>query len=376
MLDALSGNDYSILLCSHLQKAGVNVRLVVVNNRSYGESPDFEVWPIAPSKSPKTPLLQKVTGYGRYLTKIIQIGRRQDVDLLHFQFLRLPTVDPFLLLILRFMGVKIVYTAHNVLPHEHTRRDYALKGLIYRAAHRLIVHSRYIEQKLLKLFEGARGKTAVIPHGNFDNALPETTVSSRDARDWFGFAPDDDVVLFFGQIREYKGVDLLIEAFESAAARNPKLKLIVAGRLYTQSIESKLTNMVNTHPAKERIVLHGRYIPDADLPNYFAAADVVALPYRDIDHSGVVHLAYSFAKPIIGSNVGDFAETIPHGKAGYILPNNTPACIADTIHHAFANKHKLREMGNYAAYLNQTKYSWGDIAEATKTLYLQTLNQK
>lgn len=374
MLDALAGNDYSIMLCSHLQKAGVNIRLVVIEGREYMVEPDFEVLPLAPSKDSTIPKSEKLKSYARYFWQVIKIGRRKDVDLLHFQFLRLPPLDPFLIVLLRLLGVKVVYTAHNVIPHEHSRRDYWLKGLLYRTAHGLIVHSQYIKRKLLRLFPVGQGKTAVIACGDCDNSADGTAVSSEEARAHFNLAHDDDVMLFFGQIRDYKGVDLLIEAFETAAAHNPKLKLIVAGQPFTDEIETKLHQMIAAHPAKKRIRFDGYFIDSKDIPLYLTAADVVVLPYRDIDHSGVVHLAYAFAKPIIASDVGDFSETIPHGKAGYILPQNSTACLAETIQHAFANKLELTKMGNYAEWLNRTKYGWAGIAEETKTFYQQFVN--
>jgi D-inositol-3-phosphate glycosyltransferase len=131
--------------------------------------------------------------------------------------------------------------------------------------------------------------------------------------------------------------------------------------LYLKKIESM--------SAKERIVYHPVFIPTEKVARYFFACDIVILPYRSIYHSGVLHLAYSFGRPVIATKVGDFPETIEHGKSGYLLEHNDASCLSRVIAVAFFEPHMLLTMGEYVRHLSKEKYSWDAIAEKMKREY-------
>lgn len=369
MIDSLIGNDYTLCLCSGLYRTGVDVTLVSTEDRVLNMPVDYPVLRWAPCKVQTVGKIRKLGVYLRYLTRLFIHIRKSKIDAVHFQFFRRERIESFYFALLRLMGTKLIYTAHNMLPHEKSLVDYFLKWIVYKSAHSIIVHSQFIKNKLISNFNINPDKVRVVPHGNFDHYLPEHEMPSASARESLGLSDDDDVLLFFGFIRAYKGVDLLLDAFDLASAKNPRLKLIIAGKPYSTEFDKRYKHRISQIAAKERILYHGHFIPSEMIPTYFAAANAVVLPYKQIDHSGIVHLGYSFGKPLIGTRVGDFVETIEEGKSGFLVEKNNPQQLAGTILLAFTDKNRLAEMGKYNRELSDTKYSWDDIGQKTILLY-------
>jgi glycosyltransferase involved in cell wall biosynthesis len=245
-----------------------------------------------------------------------------------------------------------------------------LTNLVLKAARKVIVHSGYIKTKIVNTFKINPDKITVIPHGNFDFYIPNVSMIKCESRKKLGLKDNSNIILFFGYIREYKGLDLLLEAFEIAALKDPNLELLIAGEPASGSLLNKYQEIINHSAVKDRIISHLNYIPANEVAEYLVASDAVVLPYKNIDHSGIVHLAYSFGKPVIATKVGDFEEFIDQGKSGYILQNNNTECLAETINNIFSSKEKLQEMGRNIKHLNNTRFSWDSIGNKTLELYV------
>ena len=369
MIDSLVGNDYSIALCTGLAQNGLDVQLVVPQGRKVDANLLFPVIHLGPSKNPSVNKIKKVVQYINYLWRLLGLIRQSKVDIVHFQFFRLEGIESLFLCLLRLFSPTVWHTAHNVLPHDNKKVDFVFKQIIYWATNGIIVHSRYIQEKLLNTFKVNQAKTAIVPHGNFDLYLPDEPISKKEAREKLGLLPQDNVLLFFGYIRPYKGLDVLIDAFGLAAAQDCNLKLIIAGAPQNESLANRYNNQIAQLDAKDKVLFHAHFIPFAEVATYFSAADVVVLPYKNIDHSGIVHLAYSFGKPIIASSVGDFPEAIEHGKSGFIFSEKSKDALDATITNAFNDKGCLAQMGNFAKELSDSKYSWQNVAQKTKKAY-------
>ena len=369
IVDGLVGNDYSTCLASGLSSAGVKISLVVPENRKvYLSDNNVEVYAWAPTKDKTISRITKFSNYCKYLLKLFNLINKNKPRIVHYQFFRRKE-DIIFLLFLKLTGIKIVYTAHNILPHERTMVDFYLYKLVYLASNKIIVHSDYIKNKLLLTFNISEKKVEVIPHGNFDIYLPKNDISKSVARIKLNLNETDDVILFFGYIREYKGLDLLLEAIPIAIQKNPKIKLIIAGMPANPELKERYTQMIESLNCKEQIIYKFSYIPSDDIAGYFSASDLVILPYKNIDHSGIVHLAYSFARPILATNVGDFSEIIEEKKSGFLVEKDNYKKLADAINNAFADKNILVQMGFYAKELNRTKYSWDEIGKRTMDIY-------
>lgn len=375
MIDGLVGNDYSACLCSALHNLGADVELVVPENRSLPADAKYTVLHWMPAKDAASGWVGKSVRYVRYLMRLfLHVIRSRRI--MHIQFFRRERMESVFLLVLRLFGARLVFTAHNVLPHENSAIDRWLRKGIYRVSDRIIVHSEYIRRKITAQFPITHEKTQVIPHGNFDHYVPLHPVSRAFARAGLGVCDKENVALFFGFIREYKGLDLLLSAFELCANTENPFHLVIAGAAHPPELETRYRTYIERMPYKKWIIYHPGFVPSERVALYFAACDVVVLPYKAIDHSGIVHLAYSFSRPLIAANVGDFSETIEDGFSGILLKENTASQLALALAEAFTHKDRLEQMGRYARQLSDTKYSWAEAAQRTIDVYQTTTGKE
>ena len=369
MMDPLIGNEYVALLSSGLSKAGVDLTLIVPENRELTIPHSFVVKKWSPPKGGSSSKVIKLFKYIEYLFRVFILIMSDKPQAVHYHFFRRKSEILFYLL-LNVLGVKLVYTAHNILPHELKKIDYILTYLVIKSSRRIIVHSNYIKDKISSIFNIDPDKIRVIPHGNFDFYLPDGGMDKCEARKKLGLAESANIILFFGFIREYKGLDLLLEAFEIAARKDEELVLLIAGEPSSRALLNKYEGIIKQSAVMERIISHFNYVPSNEVAEYLIASDAVILPYKNIDHSGIVHLAYSFNKPVIATKVGDFEESIDQGKSGYIIKNNNAVSLADTINSLCLCREKLEDMANYISVLNNSRFSWDRIAIKTMELYV------
>jgi glycosyltransferase involved in cell wall biosynthesis len=222
-------------------------------------------------------------------------------------------------------------------------------------------------------------KIKVMPHGDFDNYIPERTISKFEARKIFDLSQEQNVVLFFGAIKDYKGLDILSNSLPLASLKINNLAVIIAGEAgdaETKKIVLKCKEIISKLPKEVKVVFHDEFIPVTEVAKYFIASDVVVLPYRRVTHSGIPHLAYTFGRPIIASNVGDFEEVIEEGKSGFVLYSNTHENLSEKIIQAFSDKPKLEEMGKYARNFCATKSTWKDSAESLIPVYQKMIKNE
>ncbi len=210
------------------------------------------------------------------------------------------------LLLARILRYRIVWTVHNLDPHEFVRGDQLARWLLLRLAFP-VVHGF----DAVGLLRGARRTPAVIPHGNYIGAYPDEMPAAA-ARRTLGLPAQGRVILCFGQIREYKGIDRLLEVFHSIVA--PEATLVIAGRPRTDE-DARALRARARHLGDSRIRLHLRHVPDDEVQNFFRACDFVCLPYRSVLTSGAAILALSFARPLVVPRIGHLCDLEKAGCA-------------------------------------------------------------
>ena len=262
--------------------------------------------------------------------------------------------------IVRSPKTEIVALIHNMIPHEPTILDKLFPKYFVNAMDGFVAMADSVIEDV-KYFDANSKPKIVSPHPIYDHygALLE----KKDAAIKLGLYDQNAYILFFGFIRQYKGLDLLLEAFADERLRKFPLKLIVAGEFYenpepylSQIAKLKLENFVE---------LCTVFIPDSEVRNYFSVADIVAQPYRTATQSGVSQIAYHFEKPMLVTNVGGLAEIVPHGKVGYVV-DVEPAQIADALVDFYENKRADEFIENIKT--EKLKYAWSQMTEAINNL--------
>ena len=189
-------------------------------------------------------------------------------------------------------------------------------------------------------------------------------MSKEDACQALNLNPENQYMLFFGLVRAYKGLDLLLDAFGKVKDQLPNLQLIIAGEFYED--EDKYQAQIERNQLMDRVIIKNEFIADADLRKYFGAADLIVQPYKTATQSGVTQVAYHFEKPMLVTNVGGLGEIVHDHKMGYAVEPN-----ADAIADALADYYTQNRQANYTEYLIKQKdnYSWAKLAESFVQIY-------
>lgn len=376
MLDANVGNDYIIHLCNALKKNSIDISFVVTEDIKDNGTANFPLLTIMPAKAKSMSKFEKFFTYYNYLLKVYRLIRKDRYDIVHFQFFRRRRIESLYFVFLKLVGIKLAHTVHDVTPLNENKLDHFFNLLVYKTADILFVHSNLNKKALLQQTKLNEKKIKVVPHGDFNFLIPNQTPSKLEARQFFGLSHEANVLLFFGAIKEYKGLDLLLNCLPYTSSKIKNLVLIIAGRPDPVELKLEYQEIILKFPKEIVVIYHTDFIPDAHVAKYFIASDVVVLPYRRISHSGILNLAYTFERPVIATNVGDFEEFIEEGKSGFVLSSNNQQSLSEKIIQAFTDRIKLERMGKYAGLLSTTKYTLKNQAESMKVIYEKMIENK
>lgn len=249
---------------------------------------------------------------------------------------------------------RIVAILHNIIPHEHRPGDRMLARYFVRSTQSFIAMSEAVLADLGQ-FDSKKPRV-YCPHPLYDHY--GDLIPKEEARRALGLDPTGHYVLFFGFIRAYKGLDLLLEAMGDARVKDANIKAIVAGEFYGDP--KPYYDMIEQLGIKDRTELFTEFIPDDKVYLYFSACDIVVQPYKSATQSGVAQIAFHFDKPMIVTNVGGLAEIVPDGKVGYVV-EPSPAQIADAIVRFYEGNHEAAFSEGVKK--EKVKYSWGRFVE-------------
>ncbi|HSV89269.1 MAG TPA: glycosyltransferase [Bacteroidales bacterium] len=267
-----------------------------------------------------------------------------------------PCLGTIAFLAKRNRHTRVVAIADNIVPHEKRPADKLLTRFFVKKVHGFVVMSDSVKTDLAR-FKIPENRVVFSPHPLYDNF--GSPVSRQKAREQLNIDPATNLVLFFGFIREYKGLDLLIRAFAKEQVRSLPVKLLVAGEFYINS--ENYYELARELGLKERIIWHTHFIPDERVREYFCAANLVAQPYKRATQSGVTQIAYHFEIPMLVTNVGGLPEMVAHLKAGYVV-NPDPIEIADSLADYFS-KGLEPEFSKFIAG-EKKRFSWKNLIDA------------
>jgi glycosyltransferase involved in cell wall biosynthesis len=288
-----------------------------------------------------------------HLPDMLRFRRDAEADVLHFQWLTVPALDRHLLPKLR----PRVMTAHYILPPRPSRRQVAAARGVFDRMDAVIAHSQHSAARLRDEVGLDQAKVRVIPHGAFDylTRLPEEKPLPPELE-----GAEGPVILSFGLLRPYKGIENLLEAFRRV--QGAELWIVGNPRMDV----GPLRELADAAPGRVRFLT--RFVVDAEIPAIFRRADLLALPYLDAEHSGVLYTGLAFGKPLLLSAVGGFPEVAGAGAARLVPPGDTAALTA-ALAELVEDEGARAELGAAATRAATGPFSWDESARRTMDLY-------
>lgn len=275
----------------------------------------------------------------------------------------LPFMGPCLGTLLRLgkkgHPTKVIAILDNVVPHEKRPGDVAFTKYFLKPVDAFIAMSQSVLNDL-KQFQPNR-PISLIPHPIYDNY--GARVSKQVAREHLKLDPDKRYILFFGFIRQYKGLDLLLQAMADERMKKLDVHAIVAGEFYEDA--APYHQLLEKLQLGNRIIMHTDFIPNETVKYYFSAADLVVQPYKSATQSGISQIAYHFEKPMVVTSVGGLTEMVPHGKVGYQSAPD-PTAIAAAIEKYYLENREEEMIDNLR--IEKQQYSWSRLATEIHTL--------
>jgi glycosyltransferase involved in cell wall biosynthesis len=296
----------------------------------------------------------------------IRVGyliKKMNADLLIIKFW-IPFMGPALGTVARIAKrnkkTKVVSIIDNIIPHEKRPGDYLFGKYFVKAVDGFICMSQSVLNDLSTF--GSRKPAVFSPHPIYDNFGPLR--SKMEACNQLGIPADENYLLFFGFIRDYKGLDLLLLAMADERIKQSKIKLIVAGEFYND--KQVYIDIINKYKLDNQLILATDFIPDSRVGFYFNACDLVVQPYKTATQSGVTQIAYHFEKPMLVTRVGGLPEIVLHEQTGYVVDVD-PKAIADAILDFFQKNRMSLFQEN--AKIEKRKYSWETMIAKIDSLF-------
>ncbi|MBW8060024.1 MAG: glycosyltransferase family 4 protein [Solirubrobacterales bacterium] len=356
---------YDRALAAALARSGAEVELLT-SRFLYGPAPEVDDYRVDERFYRRTSArgldapARRAFKLAEHLPDMLRFRRDADADVVHYQWLTVPVLDALLLPPLR----PRVMTAHYILPPRPSRRQLAGARRLFGRMDAVVAHSEHGAARLRDEVGLDPARVRVIPHGAFDylTRLPGEKPLPAELE-----GAEGPVILFFGLLRPHKGLETLLRAFrrvegaELWIAGNPRMEVEPLRRLAAEA------------PGRVRFLT--RFVEDAEIPAIFRRADLVALPYRDAEHSGVLYAGLAFGKPMVLSAVGGFPEVAARGAA-QLVPPEDPAALAAALTELVGDKTARTELGEAAARAAAGAYSWDEAARQTLSLYRELLDQR
>lgn len=387
LLNAAFNADYVYGIVSGLAvQRGVEIEVIDTEQSSwlYSEFPNVRVLPFLGRHGSKVGRFYKVWRHIRYYVDLLRWAIRTDAKIVHIQWLnRFETFERFFVLpFLKLLRKRLVYTAHNV---DTKARNSGQSGILtrlslrfmYRRMDRVIAHASSIRTELMQHFGVPEDRIRVIPHP-LNVLAPEAAIDRTEARARYSLQREDKVVLLFGNLDPYKGVDVLIQSIALSRSKGFEVQAIIAGSA-SQGAAEQLKRIIRDAGVEDCIRLRTGFLPTEQFPVLFAASDCVVLPYHRISQSGVPFTAYRYGVPVIATRVGGLPEAVLEGVSGmlYSAGADPGASLCDTLHRFFASDLFHQRAAARARIQNwaEREFSPAVIGESTMAAYRDCLSK-
>lgn len=310
--------------------------------------------------------IAKAISYTASIIRICIAALRERPDVAHIQWFRLFYVDCFLVLLFRLLNTKVVHTAHNTIPHNHTPRDISHYSWYYRHSDAIIVHTNSSQRELTSAFSIPTSKVHVIPHGLLASSINKAEVKKRANELMVSLSIGHKTVFgVLGNQNYYKGIDIITDVWASTPELNSctDIILLIVGRTENADL-SGLRKFKN-------VIIRDEVVSDLDFDAYLELSSVLLLPYRSISQSGVLLTALQRQKPVVVSDAGGLTDPFRIANVGWNIGAATADSLRSTLLSLKDNPKEILAIGNNKDGFDKINeaYSWEKIGKATTSLY-------
>ncbi len=362
-------NYYDFCLCESIRNAGLDISLFTCDETDI--TPDIKLQVNKPYKkifgidSPIIRAVRYVLGSTKALVRCV-LERRSIV---HFHWFHVGLLELFNIVLSKLLFRKIVITAHDVEAFATGLSVPAFVRTAYGLCDVVVAHNKVSAEELVQKVGVLPGRINIIPHGNYLDVIDEPPAAD-ECRKKLNISEESKVLLFFGQIKDVKGLDILLEAMSTIIDSCPNVLLVIAGKVWKTDF-SKYDELIDRYNIRNSCLLNISYIPDSEVSYYYGAADLLVLPYRRIYQSGVLLMAMSFGKAVVVSDLPGMLEIIDDRETGLVFESENVNALSATIISAFNNPELLKRIAKNGKLLMQNEYDWKIIGESTAALYAQ-----
>ena len=350
-------------LCLELNKEGHDAQIISYKlqypNFLFPGSSQFEKSGSAPLGIKIHTILNTINPFNWLM--VARFIRKQKPDFILFRYW-LPFFGPCLGTIGKLVKshTKVLALTDNIIPHEKRIGDHVFTKYFVKNCDGFIAMSKVVLNDL-SIFTQNLNK-AYSPHPMYQNYGDPISIDL--ARKKLNLNPHDKIILFFGLIRHYKGLDILLEALAAPEIKNQGIKLLIAGEFYDD--KNFYLQLIKKLNLQDCVIVHDKFIPNDEVRDYFCASNLVAQTYRNATNSGVTMVGYFYEKPMLVTNVGGLSEIVPNEFCGYVVENNC-ALISEKVVDFFANNREKEFVKNVK--IEKKKYEWTEFINSLLTLY-------
>ncbi|WP_194711734.1 glycosyltransferase family 4 protein [Noviherbaspirillum soli] len=372
MIEPVGGHGgmdyYDFGLCNGISSANANVVLYTSDKTSDYPNAKFLIkkWYVGIyGATPKT--LRGILFLLCTLRIFFDILRRR-ISIVHFHFFDVGFLQLILLVLAKTLRKQVIVTVHDVEGFVEGKGSLILAKIAYRLPNHIIVHNDFTKNELMSLVKRRERSVHVIAHGNYEH-IYSRTVDKFSARDDLGLPHNSKIILFFGQIKNVKRLDLLLEAFAKVVMSTPNVLLVVAGKVVDVPFavyEEKIQRL----KIEKNLVLKIRYIENYEVPNFYSSADLVVLPYERIYQSGVLLMAMTFRRAVVVSDIPGMLDIVKSNQTGYVFKSGSVESLSQVLLKALSEEEERKLIAVNGSEYVKKEHSWESIGRATLHVYM------
>lgn len=359
-------NKYTFSLARGIKKNDVDISVCGIETDDVSAYSDINYLPIFGNYSNISNPIKKVISYKKSFKAVYKYCVENKIDIVHMQWYIFSPFDFHYMKKLQKHGIKVITTIHDLIPFDSKFYDKYYIKKIYQQADAVISQAKSNETDLINVFNVQKNKITYIPHGHYMDFAEKC--SRSESRKHLGINDDEPIILFFGQIKKVKGLNVLIDAMRKVVKEYPTTKCIIAGKVWKDDF-SIYQKQIKDNGLENNIRADIKFIPDEDIKYYFNASDIVALPYLKSYQSGVALLAYAYEKPVVATNEGEFANMVKDKETGLLVNTNDADSFAKALCWYLSNPSETIEFGKRGRQDLYKRFSWDTIGEAVVMLY-------